>query len=178
MLAIALRDAIDFAGPAAPGPLGERHGIWLYPDGYTLTPVEDGVPWWLRWARARRYRVKLDADCPLTYIGTDGLAYQPNRSYMTDMGSIPQALQTLLPKDSFLASFLLHDSGYTFGGHWIEGEFIPLPRSRVDWLLRECVLAEGGGPAIAQAIWLAVRACGWLCGYGKRGDLAKSGNRL
>lgn len=119
------------------------------------------------------YEFTLEPDSPLTYISADGTAYQPDRHFLTDMGSVPRTAQLLIPKDRF-RGFYLHDSAYRHKGLWIKLPtekhfyFVRMSRREADDLLYEMCLAdpEPAWHATARAIWLAVRAGGWA-GWGK-----------
>lgn len=143
---------------------------WINERGYGLTAVPDDRPWWRRCLGRTVYEFRLDARAPLTLWlwSSYPQLIQPNRKYTTDLGSIPRGVQPLIPKDSFIKSFLLHDSGYKFGGMWVNGAFVPMERIDIDALcLLDGIEAEGGGPVVRRAIYAAVRAFGWI-GYRSR----------
>jgi len=117
------------------------------------------------WRVRTEYEFTLDDPNPLTYQHGPQCFIQPDRHGCTDMGSIPEALQPLVPKDAFLASFILHDSGcrerglYFASGYNGPYTFSPIPSARVHALLRECIIAEGGYVR-AWPIWALVRMFG------------------
>lgn len=89
----------------------------------------------------------------LFYVAEDGTWYQPNRSYESDWGSIPPALQPIIPKDRYLG-FLFHDSGYMEEGLWVSNDkgatwtFKRMSQKEVDALLKEMVKHDPApGPA-------------------------------
>ena len=151
------------------------HGVWRNIYGYRCDrlPIPP-PPWWgsLWWAPKPLYEFTLAIRDPLTYVGADGREYQPDRRYQTDKGTIPRPLQVLMPSDLFERSFLLHDSGYAFGGLWITGAFVVMTRAAVDALLREMILAEGGTEVQAWMVYAAVRTFGF--GGWRKGDQTAS----
>jgi hypothetical protein len=124
------------------------------------------------------YRFKLDEAAPLTYY-CGSWFWQPNRKYLTDMGSIPDGLQIFpqLHKDRYLLSYMFHDCGYAFKGlhscERVDGcyKFTPLTRAQVDEMLFDMLQAEGATWLVRWTIYLGVRAGGWV-GWGK-GDRKK-----
>ena len=133
--------------------------------GYTLRHI--GITHgWPRWHHRAKYEFTLDAVNPLTYKAQEHLFIQPDRHGTTDMGSIPEALQVIIPKDRFLKSFIIHDSACRERGLYFSGcparafNFAPMSSRRIHDLLREMVLAEGGASWQARLIWCAVRSFG------------------
>lgn len=138
---------------------------WINRNGYTLRKTgktQDGFLWW----RRVEYEFSLDADAPLTYHHADGCYIQPDRHGITDMGSIPEPLQAVFPKDRFLDSYILHDSACREHGLYFSSTpagpyvFAPMDSRRVHRLLRECILAEGGGRLESWLIYQAVQRFG------------------
>jgi len=133
--------------------------------GYTLRHV-GFKPGWPRWHQRAQYEFDLDWKNPLTYRKADRVFIQPDRHGFTDMGSIPEPVQLIIPKDRFLASFIIHDSacrerGLYFGSCPVSPfVFAPISSIRAHSLLREMILAEGGAPWQARLVWAAVRAFG------------------
>ena len=139
---------------------------WINPEGYDLVKdIEKSTIW------KAIYEFKLDPAKPLTLVDDDGLQYQPNRNFFTDLASIPRILQLIVPRDRFLAP-MLHDSNYQMMGVYVNGKFTPLSRSQADDLLLRGMLCDPIPPvrAIAYAVWGAVRCCGWMF-WGKRTEL-------
>lgn len=120
--------------------------------GYELQKIWGSEP--------AKYDFSLKAE-PLTYVDSNGRTIQPNRHYVTDMGSIPLCFQVFFPKDEFLLSYIFHDSAYAFGGFWEQGEFVERTRKQTDDRLLEMILVEGGGWLEAHIVWFNVRAFGW-----------------
>jgi len=122
------------------------------------------------------YRFELCRRTPLSFVDRHGARWQPNRSFYTDQGSVPRFppfLRLIVPKDRFLA-FYIHDSGYVFGGLYVDGKFRNMTRKAVDDLLYDMILADPkpGNRAVAYAVWMQVRLYGGWCGW-KRGDIGK-----
>ena len=125
-------------------------------------------PWLLRvWAGPTAiYRYHADLEHPLTLVLSDGTEYQPDRTFETDMGSVPLFLQGLpgglYQKDRWLPAYLPHDSGYTHGGLFVRrpGEaafrFEPMGKDKVDAILYVSVLILGGPRWNASTIYWAV----------------------
>lgn len=119
------------------------------------------------------YRFKLDEVTPLTYY-CGSWFWQPNKKYLTDMGSIPVALQVFpqLHKDRYLLSYMFHDSGYAFKGLYSSGRhdgqftFFPKTRAEIDEMLFDMLQAEGATWLVRWTIYLGVRAGGWVA-FGK-----------
>jgi len=139
---------------------------FINPDGYTLTKVDD-VRHCLILSKAI-YEFTLDDYAPLTFELADGTLIQPDRHMeRTDMGSIPMSLQVFFPKDRFLLSYILHDSGYKHNGLYVQahGEdeftFMEMTRAEVDHVLAMAIRAEGGNIFQVSAIYSGVRIGGW-----------------
>ena len=139
-------------------------GTWINRYGYTLVKTGEsrGFLWW----RRTEYEFTLDPDAPMTFAHAEGCYIQPDRHGWTDMGSIPEPLQVLIPKDRYLDSYILHDSACREKGLYfsstLAGPFVfaPMDSKAVHRLLHECILAEGGGRLEAWLIYRAVRRFG------------------
>ena len=138
---------------------------WINPTGFTMRPTGTRRRVFPPWRVRTEYEFTLDEYAPLTFEATLHCFVQPDRHGLTDMGSIPEALQPFVPKDAYLASFILHDSGcrerglYFASGYNGPYMFCPMPSKRVHALLRECIIAEGGW-CRAWPIWALVRMFG------------------
>lgn len=143
--------------------------------GFSLTYDAAHSSWW-----TTVYEFALDPVAPLTFLDRNGDAWEPNRRYHTDQGSIPRFppfVRMLIPKDRFLG-FYLHDSGYVFGGLWKHGAFRVMTRKQVDDLLYDMIRADPkpGWRSTAWTIWSHVRMYGGLAGWCK-GDRGKKMDR-
>lgn len=143
---------------------GQTRGFYLY-------PVQQ-VPYLWLWGKTI-YEFDLDPTIPLTFVGTDGIWYRPNKSFQTDMGSIPRMLRTMIDKDRFIG-FFFHDSGYMEKGLWVSDDkgvnwyFRAMQRAEIDHLLAVMISHDPcpGNLVTACAIWAAVKSFGWMS-YGK-----------
>jgi len=103
---------------------------------------------------------------PLTFHRSDGILIRPLSIMDTDMGTVPRSVRTLISKDRYLDSYLLHDSGYMAGGWSVSSDdgktwgHIHASRKTVDLQLRDCIRAQGGSLATRNAIYQAVRRGG------------------
>lgn len=106
------------------------------------------------------YIFKLDPEQPLQFKLVTGAYVQPDRTFQTDMASIPKILQWIpgLEKDSYLAPYF-HDSAYRHGGIWIDGKKVELTRKEADELLRDMLRCEGARIA-SWVYWAGVRMGG------------------
>lgn len=156
---------------------------WVNPMGWSETKYPDKWSSWFGF-RIPLYHVHLDPENPLTFLDESTLtAYQPDRDFDTDQGSIPLPLQGIptLQKDKFLLSYLIHDSGCLFKGLytsrfvWIDGRpvfangingfvFTKMLRADIDWLLRIMVREEGAKKHTERNIYWAVRLASLLTG--------------
>jgi hypothetical protein len=151
--------------------------FFLNREGYTLRKTGD-VPY-LYVLRKAVYDFRLSVVHPLTYDDGTRLI-QPDRHFVTDMGSVPLMLQPLIPKDRFLLSYIFHDSCYKHHGYWARSKhdgarwgFVPCQREDADLMLREMAHSEGGCVS-NWVVWLGVRLGGCLSwgspGQGQGGD--------
>lgn len=112
------------------------------------------------------YRYHADEANPLTLVLADGTEYQPNRTFETDMGSIPLLLQAIpggwYQKDRLLPAYILHDDGYGHGGLFVrrpgatEFTFEPMGKDKIDALLYVGALILGAPRKHAARIYWAV----------------------
>lgn len=138
------------------------------------------IGWFTKYLTKAIYEFKNDPMDPLTYHAPDGRCYRPKDKMETDMGSVPAILQPLVPKDRYIQSFLVHDSGYEDGGLFVsaigQGDgfaFVILSRNGLDRLLQKGVGAEGGVAFQRNAIYDAVNLFGWTVwkhGYKREGN--------
>ena len=121
--------------------------------------------WWSR----PLYDFTLDPIDPLTFHSGDGLEIQPCRAFVTDLGSIPEVVQLLIPaldRARYARSYLFHDSAYVKHLAWARySPKLPFARLQVtrqwaDGYLRAMLLAEGAWQATAQTVYAGVRAGG------------------
>jgi len=140
-------------------------------EGYSLTAVREMSAWWMT---VCEFHLK---DPALAFLCKGEYRVEPNRHYFTDMGSVGRLLGLAIPKDRYLLAFLLHDSGYTFGGFWIDGGFVKFTRKQVDDLLYYMILVDPVKPLSsalralsAKTIWLGVRIGG--ASFWKKADLS------
>ena len=139
--------------------------------GYTETVhhYEPGLV--LRFRQTAIKEFELNPDHPLTYQAENGEFWQPGKKFLTDWGSIPVPVQTLLAPDDCLG-YPFHDFGYGYGGLWyshggLRWDFARLDRVDVDNLLLVMIAAQWG-MAKARVVWAAVRLFGWTCWHPKR----------
>lgn len=147
----------------------QREGFDLYPhhqDTYCL------------FFKKMIYEFTLHDKWPLMFIHPDGRIFQPDRHFLTDMGSVPRILQGVVPKDRFIG-FYLHDSAYRFKGLWVSNNggmsfrFEEMLRVEVDELLRIMIKYDPvpGNVVLQYGVLAGVRIGGWY-GWG-RGDERK-----
>ena len=159
-----------------------QHPSFINPDegkGWNLTmlPQLADVPWWQRPFKNRRlYEFDLNPDTPLTYHDHNGLFWQPDRHYITDLGSVPALVQWLpyprISKDgTFVLPFLIHDSAYQAPEDGGRGLYVselfqgpyrwrPMTRLEADRMLEQMVRAVGGRCVESALIYRAVRMFG------------------
>ncbi len=111
------------------------------PKGFILDDLIDGES-------SGEFMFRLNLDSPLTYHDGKGGKIQPNRKYITDLGSVPKPLQTFVAPDKYKLSFLFHDSAWEHGGLWYcapgyeEYVFIPTSRRSSNRLLKAMIPVE------------------------------------
>jgi hypothetical protein len=149
--------------------MGDRfRPTWHNPAGFTLRDTLRKVNGFPPWRKRTLYEYQADAQHPLTVQFAEHGFVRPDRHGFTDMGSVPEVAQLVVPKDLHLASFIIHDSGYREHGLYVSSTldglytFAPLSRARVDRLLRE-MLRAAGYPHRARLVWAAVWAGGRFC---------------
>lgn len=140
-------------------------------DGFDLHYDPIRSTWW-----DTIYRFDLDPIHPLTFVDSFGCRLQPNRVYCTNLGSVPRFppfIRALVPKDRFPAGFAMHDSGYAFGGMWVNGAFVSMTRKQVDDYLYYMMLSDPhpASRTTAWIVWTHVRAYGFVSW--KKGDVCK-----
>jgi len=126
-----------------------RGGIWHNHYGFTLRDTGRKTRGWPWYRRRTVYEYTADPCHPMTFQFSEHGFVQPDRHGDTDLGSVPEAGQVIIPKDLHNPSFLLHDSacrehGLYFASH-IEGPytFCPIPSGRAHHLLGMCLYAAG-----------------------------------
>jgi len=141
---------------------------WINKNGYDLDKIRDDK-YLLGLTTKAIYEFRLKKSKPMTLILADGTRVQPDRHLAeTDMGSIPLSLQFFFPKDRFLLSYILHDSGYHHHGLYVKKpgrkvyRFTPMTKGEIDELLRISIEAEGGGIVRRNIIYRAVQAGGFI----------------
>jgi len=143
------RERLHWTGPIRFEP---RLGPWLYRK--LAGPV--GI-----------YHYSADPEYPMTLVLSDGTEIQPDRTFESDMGSVPPLIQAIpggwFGKDRLLPAYTGHDSDYTFGVHWIRrpgGEAVfrpePVDKGRADLKLRLGALILGCPRWPADRIYWAV----------------------
>ena len=108
---------------------------------------------------------------PLLYISgiLDGQITVP-AGFSTDLASIPQFLQNLIPKEGrYNRPAVVHD--YLYGSQVFKGRMIT--RKQADQVLLEAMRAAGVDWDRAQVIYLGVRIGGWIW-WGKRAKELKA----
>jgi len=144
-------------------------GQWEWGMGYLL-----GLGALVGWRRQRRqYEVALDPAAPLTLRLHPCNCYcRPDRHGCTDLGSIPEMVEALIPRNSKEPSFVIHDSACRERGLYFSRlydgpyTFCPIDSDAAHRLLGLCVRAEGAWPVTQAAIYRAVRHFGpqWKIG--------------
>ena len=124
-------------------------GIWHNPYGFTLRDTGRKTQGWPSYRRRTVYEYTADPCKPMTFQFSEHGFVQPDRHCDTDLGSVPEIAQAIIPKDLHNPSFLLHDSacvyfGLYFSSH-LEGPytFCQIPSARVHLLLGQCLYAAG-----------------------------------
>lgn len=115
--------------------------------GYTLEPIKDREGW---------YHFRLSPCTPLQYICDNGDMWEPDRSFDTDLASIPWYLQTFDTPEDFELESLFHDPACIFRGLFrqrpgeTEFRFVKLDRLARDRMFRR--MAECRGKAYARCL--------------------------
>lgn len=144
---------------------------FLNPDGYRLAPNTSET---IRQGK-QVYDYISDDLKPLAYF-TGTTKVHPAYRFPTDLGSIPSFLQGMpgFSKDSWILSYLFHDSNCLQGGLWCGKVFIGMTREEADRLLYAMIAAEAAlkgrkvqGAFCRPLIWLGVRI-GAFFGIGVR----------
>lgn len=90
----------------------------------------------------------------LRYQSASGRVHLVPRNFVTDLASIPRPLQLFITKNgASRRAAVLHDFRYCLK----QGT-----REEADALFYEALRADGVGVVMARAMWLGVRAGGWL----------------
>ena len=148
----------------------------INPTGYTLRPTGNWTPGagyllgltaLIGWRRKRReYEFALNLADPLTVSPMSGMFVRPDRHGITDLGSIPEQLEPLFPRNQYEASYIIHDSACREGGLYFSSEydgvyvFCRITSNRAAKILRNCVKAEGGSWIGDHLIYRAVNRFG------------------
>lgn len=139
-------------------------GQWIYQHGFTLRDTGRKVSGFPPWHRRTVYEYTADPRCPMT-LHVAGEYIRPDKHGETDMGSVPELAQIVVPKDLHLPSFILHDSACrehglyyadTFHGKY---EFRSVTSGEAARLLG-IGLCAAGYQARAAIVVAAVRMCG------------------
>lgn len=131
------------------------------PDGYSLRMIPG----------TRKFEFTLSPIAPLTWVDESGREWQPDRHYVTDLGSIPRIVSWVPGYEPSRLAFLFHDSAYVpvpGRGHGLyarmndfhHAAFASLTRAQADDLMRQMLISEGVRSSAARVIWAAVRAFG------------------
>lgn len=146
-----------------------------------INPI-DGIHWReiRREGKSKKaiYRVTVDDICPFTFVSADGSWRRPDKTFDSDLGSVPSGLRWFCDKDRF-KGFFGHDSNYVHGGFWISRDlgrtwtFVENTKVDADRNLREEIIYDPYPGTLIQAclIYAAVKYFGK--GVWNRGDLRK-----
>jgi len=85
-------------------------GTWHNEYGFSLRDTGNKVPGFPSWRRRTLYEYTADYDNPMTLQLGERIFVRPDRHGYTDLGSVPEAIQIVIPKDLHNPSFLIHDS--------------------------------------------------------------------
>jgi len=139
---------------------------WHNPTGYVLRDTGRKCPGFPPWRRRTLYEYTADTLTPATFQFSRLGFVRPDRHGFTDMGSVPELAQLIVPKDLHIISFIIHDSGYREKGLYFSSTlngvytFALMRRDQVDKLLR-WMLESAGYWARGPLVWAAVKAGGW-----------------
>ena len=122
---------------------------WHNEYGFELVDTGLKVRGFPPWRKRTRYKYRVDPVQPITFQFADHGFVRPAPHGFTDLGSVPELAQLLVPKDLHNPSFIIHDSGCRNHGLYFSGTlhgvytFAPMPSRRIHALLRECLVAAG-----------------------------------
>ena len=139
--------------------------IWHNPYGFHLRDTGDKVPGFPPWRRRTLYEYTAGEHFPMTLQLADTVFVRPDRHGFTDMGSVPEVAQLIVPKDLHNPSFILHDSAYREHGLYfsrtLRGDysFEPVRRQFADAMLGRGLYAAGY-TIRARLVYRAVRMFG------------------
>lgn len=151
-------------------------GTWINPCGYTLRPTgkwRNGMgrllglgALWGWYHKRREYEFTLDPVAPLTFAHPDNYFIQPDRHGFTDLGTIPEILEPVMPRNQYEPDYILHDSACDHHGLYfsstLTGPFVfcPISSKAAHVLLGATVRADGASEIQAWAIETAVKRLG------------------
>lgn len=104
-------------------------------------------------------------DTPFVYDDPEeGLLITIPAQFETDYNSVPQAFESWFPATQYLRAGLVHDYLYHAprGPYGANGAILDLTREQCDSVHRRILHLEGCRWSKRQAIWLALRAGGWV----------------
>lgn len=102
---------------------------------------------------------------PFVYIDDEkGLEIIISTGFVCDLNSTPRLIWTYFPPTQYLHAGLVHDYLYRApkGPYGANGAILDLTRERCDDIHRRILHLEGCRWSKRQAIWLALRAGGWV----------------
>jgi len=155
---------------------------WINPGGYVLRPTgtwEPGAGYLFGLTalfgirrRRRQYEFTLYREHPLTFTPEVGVYIRPDRHGLTDLGSIPEQLEPLFPRNQYEAGYIMHDSacrehGLYFSSHF-DGPYTfgQISSRKAAQILKLCTRAEGANRLQAHLIYRAVDRFGPQWGIG------------
>ena len=163
------------------------NAVWWNPHGYTCRHIRN--EWTVFPFRKAIFDFRLYSRRPATLQLDTHLFLQSDRHFITDKGTIPVCLRSILPHDAYELAFCFHDSPHQrndeqHGGYWTSSklagpyEFESCSRRDADDYLHAAMLCDtemvfdpSSGEhvarrrqhatrAMAYAVWCAVRALG------------------
>jgi len=136
---------------------------WINEWAFSLRDTGRKVPGFPCWRRRTEYEYTTDEYSPATFQCAPDVFVRPDRHGYTDMGSVPELLQLMVPKDLHLPSFILHDSACREGGLYYASNYLGPYKfrgvsSREAARLLGLSLSASGypmrGPMVRAAVWL------------------------
>jgi hypothetical protein len=140
-------------------------GKWFNEFPCPLYDTGKKVPGFPPWRKRTLYEYRANDDAPMTFHIQPDIYIRPDRHGFTDMGSVPEFIQLIIPKDLHNPSFVLHDSGCREHGLYFskryEGPytFSPMSSRALAKLLGQGLYAAGY-TIRARHVYRAVRRFG------------------